>query len=314
MTAPALAIVSAGPLSTLQDRGRFGFRRFGVAQAGAFDPLYLAIANALVGNAPDEAAIEFTLKGDRYRVVSGQCLVGIAGDFKLQIDDQPAEPWRSHLLREGQVLSIGTGQRDVRGYVAVAGGFDVAPVLGSRATHVRTGIGGFEGRALKARDQLSIRAAGSLQPRRFDLAQVPLHEAIVRVVPGPQDGHFTPEGLRTFAEAVYTVSPEADRMGYRLSGAEIAHGRDYNLISEGISVGAIQVPGSGQPIVLLNDCQTTGGYPKIGVVIESDLRLFAQMKPGGQVRFEPVARETALRAVADYRRRLELVPDFVHPV
>jgi biotin-dependent carboxylase-like uncharacterized protein len=314
----ALVVLAAGPLSTLQDRGRVGYQRYGVAVAGAFDALALAAANALVGNPPDRGAVEFTLAGDRYEVAADSVRVAIAGDFAVAIDGAPAAPWRSHRLVRGQTLAIGAASRGARGYLAVEGGFAVLPVLGSVATHVRTRMGGLDGGPLKAGDRLPL-AHGDVDARAeraLDPALLPARGFEIRVVLGPQDDHFTQAGLATFLGSAYEVTAEADRMGLRLAGPRIEHLKGYNIVSDGIALGAIQVPGSGMPIALMVDHQTAGGYPKIAAVIAPDVAALAQVRPGAALRFRAVDAKEARAAhiafaalIADLPRLLGAVPD-----
>jgi len=290
MTA-ALRILDPGPLATLQDLGRRGYQRFGVAQCGAMDECALRIANLLVGNEAGEAAVEFTLAGGRYEVEGGPCRVAVAGgDFPVTVDGRKAAAYASLTLRPGQRLAIGRAAHGARGYLAAAGGFDVAPVLGSRSTHVRSALGGLDGGPLKAGAQLRLRDAAALDGPDLwltpDLWPAP-HES-VRVVLGPQDDHFSAAGIATFLSGTYRILPQSDRMGYRLEGPRIEHAADFNIVSDAIARGSVQVVGSGQPIVLLADRQTTGGYAKIATVISADLPVLAQRLPGDTVRFEKV--------------------------
>jgi biotin-dependent carboxylase-like uncharacterized protein len=314
-TVAGLRLLAAGPLSTVQDAGRFGHQRFGVSTAGAFDPLYLAAANALVGNRRwDEGAVEITLRGDSWEVLAESCRVAVAGDFEVAIGDRPVGVWRSHTLRRGDVLKIGAARgTDVRGYLAVTGGLALPPVLGSVATHVRTRLGGLDGRALKAGDVLPLRAASAPEEQpelALDPAYLPPRRSggavLLRVILGPQDDHFTAAGRETFLAAEFTVSRESDRMGYRLTGPALEHdpARGYNIISDGIPPGAVQVPGTGLPIVLGPDRQTTGGYPKIGCVILPDMAALAQKKPGDRLRFRAVSAEEGRAAHVAFRRLL----------
>ncbi len=303
----ALIVAQAGPSSTLQDHGRFGSQRFGISPSGAADPRLLAVANALAGNAPGTAGIECTLMGDTYEVAAESARIAVAGDAAVRIDGSPAAAWTSHRLRRGQVLKIvGPVKRGLRFYVAVEGGFAIDPVLGSRSTHARTGIGGFGGRKLKAGDRLplAMTEASAGGDRSFDPALLPTAPERLRVVLGPQDDYFTAAGIATFLGSGYTIARDADRMGCRLEGPAIEHAKGHNIISDGIPPGAVQVPGNGQPIVLMRDRQTTGGYPKIACVITSDLAFLAQKRPGEAVSFEAVneaeaTRITRAQAVAD---------------
>lgn len=300
----ALEVVAAGPGSTLQDRGRFGHQRFGVSTAGAADPLLLAASNALVGNDAYEGAIEFTLVGDTYEVAAESCRIAVAGESCLTIDGQPHLSWTSHRLTRGQRLRVGALNSGARGYLAVAGGFDAAPVLGSVSTHLRSGLGGFSGRRLAPGDRLPLKLAEAPQEpeRTLDPRRILARSNLLRVVLGPQQSHFTDAGLATFLESEFTVTAEADRMGYRLDGPAVEHADGFNIISDGIPLGAIQVPGTGRPIVLLADRQTTGGYPKIAVLITPDVAALSQLRPGAKLRFQAVTVEEgtdAHRAFAD---------------
>lgn len=294
----ALRVIQAGPYSTVQDAGRVGSQRFGISPAGAADPALLAVANTLAGNAPDAAAIECTLMGDAYEVAAETARLAIAGDVTVKIDGEAADPWRSYLLRRGQKLRIGPCRSGLRFYVAVAGGIACPPVLGSRSTHVRTGIGGIEGRRLKAGDLLPLAQDAATGPeRRFDPAGLPAAPERLRVVLGPQDDYFTAAGIATFLESDYAVARDADRMGCRLEGPAIEHAKGHNIISDGIPLGGIQVPGNGLPIVLMRDRQTTGGYPKIACLIGPDVARLAQKRPGETVRFAAISAAEAVAAV-----------------
>lgn len=299
----ALRVIQAGPYSTVQDAGRFGSQRFGISPAGAADPALLAIANALVGNPPDAAAIECTLMGDAYEVAAESARLAVAGGVALKIDGEAAAPWRSHRLTRGQKLRIGPCRTGLRFYVAVEGGIACAPVLGSRSTHARTGIGGIEGRRLKAGDALPLAqdAVAARAELGFDPARLPPAPERLRVLLGPQDDYFMPAGIATFLGGDYAVARDADRMGCRLAGPAIAHAKGHNIISDGIPLGGIQVPGNGQPIVLMRDRQTTGGYPKIACLIGPDVARLAQKRPGEAVRFaalSPSEAQAAVRAEA----------------
>jgi 5-oxoprolinase (ATP-hydrolysing) subunit C len=302
----ALEVIAAGPGSTLQDRGRFGHQRFGVSTAGAADPLLLTAANVLVGNAADEAAIEFTLVGDTYAVETDSCRIAVAGDAELVIDGQAQLAWTSHRLTRGQRLRVGALASGARGYLAVAGGFDAEPVLGSVSTHLRSGLGGFSGTRLRPGDSLPLKLAEvPLVPERaLDPRRLPARANVLRVVLGPQRSHFSEAGLAAFLGSEFTVTAEADRMGYRLDGPTIEHADGFNIISDGIPLGAIQVPGTGKPIILLADRQTTGGYPKIACVIAPDVAALAQLRPGAKLRFQAVSVE---EGTAAHRAFAELI-------
>lgn len=283
----ALVVTAAGPLSTLQDAGRWGNLRSGVTPAGAMDMIALVAANVMVGNAPTEAAIEFTLAGDSFEVDAEGARVAVAGDAAITLNDSPATGWRSFTLKRGDRLRIGALRSGARGYVAIAGGIDAPPQLGSRSVHARSGLGG---RPLRAGDRLALarpHVAGGGDVV-LDPASLPYLAAPIRVVLGPQDDRFTPAGIAAFLGGEYVVTAEADRMGYRLDGPEIEHRDGFNTISDAILTGSIQVPGTRKPIVLMADRQTTGGYPKIATTATASLPTLAQLRPGDRLRFAAV--------------------------
>jgi len=311
----ALRVLAAGPSSTLQDGGRIGYQRFGVSAAGAFDPLYLAVANALVGNPPKTGAVETTLMGDTYEIATASARLAFAGDFGLQIDGSPAEPWRSHRLMRGQKLKIGMAKKGARGYLAVEGGFAVAPKLGSISTHARTGIGGLDGGKLKKDDLLPLARdhASERAENRLDPAGLISRGATLRVLLGPQDDYFSDAGRATLFASEYAITREADRMGYRLDGPKIEHAKGFDIVSDGMPLGAVQIPGTGMPILLLVDRQSAGGYPKIGVVIGPDVAALAQMRPGEKIRFAPIEAEAAAKAARAFGREIAQLKDKLVP-
>ncbi|HWB45480.1 MAG TPA: biotin-dependent carboxyltransferase family protein [Hyphomicrobiaceae bacterium] len=292
-----LVVASAGPLTALQDAGRFGWQRYGVGPSGAMDRLALALANVLAGNPPGAVAIELALAGARLVVEGGAARVALAGaTATLKIDGRPAPPLTSVTVQPGQTVEVGAAAEGIYTYLAVAGSFALAPTLGSLSLHHRTAIGGIDGRPLRAGDRLPLNLAEPNGPDLM-LSTVPKPDrGPIRVVLGPQDDYFSQTGLETFLSSTYTISEQADRMGMRLSGPKIEHGpKGYNIVSDGIPSGAIQVPGNGQPLILLADRQTTGGYPKIATVISWDLPRLAQSRPGTALRFQRVDRAEAVR-------------------
>lgn len=316
MTRPALNIIEAGMFSTIQDLGRYGYRRFGVSLSGAVDPFSLAIANALVGNGPGEAALEMTLNGGEFLVEADYCRVAVAGaDLPFRINDTAAASYRAHDLARGDRLRFTTARAGMRAYLAVAGGFDIAPVLGSRSTHVRSRMGGIEGRIVAAGDRLPLRSEAP--PDTPTLALPAMHwpefGGPVHVMLGPQADAFTEEGLQAFRDGDYHISAKADRMGCQLDGPPIQHKDGFNIISDGIVPGSVQVPGHGRPIILLADCQTTGGYPKIATVIAADLRKVGQRRPGDPINFALVDEAEALRRASIERRLMEEIATRVLP-
>jgi 5-oxoprolinase (ATP-hydrolysing) subunit C len=310
----ALRVRSIGPLATLQDGGRTGWLRFGVPGSGALDPRALAIANLLVGNRHAEGALELTLAGGEF-VLEGARRIALAGaDMPLTIDGIACASGQSHGVAAGSVLRIGAARAGARAYLAVGGGFAAAPVFGSVATHLRSGIGGFTGRALAAGDVLPLGDAARDGPELRLAAPPPPSYPRIRVVLGPQRESFTAAAIETLLAAEYRVSARSDRMGCRLEGPLLAHRGDFNIISDGVAPGSIQVPGGGAPIVLLSDRQTTGGYPKIATVISADLPRFGQMRPGDLVRFEAVDLDRAVAARRELLAWLEALPAALAPV
>ncbi|MBP2293711.1 biotin-dependent carboxyltransferase family protein [Azospirillum rugosum] len=305
-----LRILAAGPSSTIQDRGRVGYQRYGVSVAGAADPLLHAAANILVGNRPDAGAVEFALAGDSLTVEGGPARVAVAADVAVTVDDQPVPAWTSLRLRDGQTLRVGPLRSGMRGYWAVQGGFAIQPVLGSVATHVRSRLGGLDGGLLKAGDRLplALDEAPDQGEATLDPSLLPARGGTLRVVLGPQQEYFTAAGLAAFLGEEFTVSHEADRMGCRLNGPAIEHARGFNITSDGIPLGAIQVPGTGQPIALMADRQTTGGYPKIACLVGPDVAALAQKRPGDRLRFRAVEAEEAQRIHARHRETLDALP------
>lgn len=295
----ALRLLDAGPACTLQDAGRFGLLRYGVTPAGPMDWLQHATANLLAGNPPGAAAVEIGPGGMEVQAEGGPLRLGLAAKGFTVLRNGNALPTRLALtLHPGERLSVRPGQEGLWAYLTPAGGFAVPQVMGSHATHLRSAIGPFGGTGLHAGQALAAAA-----PDRADLPDLALIEPWtrpddrVRFVPGPQDDHVTPAAMAAFCTAVWCVSPHSDRMGYRLSGPALGHAAGHDIVSDGIALGAIQVPGDGQPIVLMADRQPTGGYPKIGTVIRADLPRLAQTRPGQTLRFGAVSVEDAVAAL-----------------
>ena len=297
-----LAVVEPGLLTTVQDLGRFGHQRVGVPPSGPMDRAAFVVANRLVGNPAGAAALECTLKGPRLEVRQAAVVAVTGAPMGFGVNGQEAPAWTAVRVRPGDVLGFQMASAGCRAYLAVAGGIEVPLALGSRATYLRGRLGGLGGRALQKGDALPVGAPppGAREGRAVPPALRPAYpaERECRVILGPQDDRFTPEGIRAFLEGPYDVTPQADRMGYRLKGPEIAHVRGHDIVSDGIPLGGIQVPGEGQPIVLLVDRQTTGGYTKIATVIGVDIGAIGQTRPGQRVRFRQVTLDAAHAALA----------------
>ncbi len=293
----ALYVVDPGLLTTIQDAGRPGYERFGVPVGGAMDWFALHAANRLVGNPPGAAAIEFLSAAPPTLWSSEDILLAGGGaGFSLHVDNIPIPRWMAFRVRAGQTVRIQPEGLGCWGILAAAGGIDTPPVLGSRATYLRSALGGLEGRALRPADWLPVglSAANWAQLAGSALRQsvIPAYatQVTLQVILGPQQTAFTPAAIQTLLKSTYTISPTSDRMGYRLEGPCLEHlQRGADILSEGIAVGSIQVPGNGQPVLLLSDRQSTGGYTKIATVITADLPLAAQCPfLEGQMRFRAV--------------------------
>jgi antagonist of KipI len=307
-----LEVLEGGLLTTVQDLGRYGYERFGIPVAGAMDPFALRAANALVGNAWDQAALEITITGPVLRARQS-CLIAVTGgNLTPRLNGREIPLWTAIFVRRGGIIDFGGRKSGCRAYLAVAGGFDVPPVMGSRSTYLRGSFGGFKGRALQQSDVLPV---GSSRVHLPSLAGACLpaeglppysDELEVQVIFGPQDDYFTEEGLATFLSGEYQVSLTADRMGYRLQGPVIAHKETADIISDGIALGTVQVPADGQPIIMMADRQTTGGYTKIAAVVSADMPLLAQCLPGkSRIRFKASTVEEAQERYRQMRRNLE---------
>lgn len=295
-----IEILDAPLPASIQDAGRPGYRHLGVPLSGALDSEWLAIANALAGNPPTAAAIEIRLRGPRLRATTALA-VALAGEFSASIEDaagnrRAAGNWRSHALAAGDILDCGHLKSGI-GYLAVQGGVELPAVLGSRSTHARAGLGGIDGRSIRAGDRIDIGVAPA--PTLLRLPQAPrLADGPLRVIAGPQRDYFGDAAWAAFINAEFRVSREADRMGLRLDGPGLEHDpvRGADIISDAVTPGAIQVPGDGRPIILLADCQTVGGYPKIATVIGADLPRLGHALPGQTLRFVEVDMAQALAA------------------
>ena len=310
----SIEVLRPGLLTTVQDRGRFGYQKFGVPPSGAADGVALRVANVLVGNPVGAAALEITALGPQLRFLADAVVAVTGAEMQADLDGR-AVPWyQSFLVRGGQTLDVQACTQGLRSYLAVAGGMDVPVLLGSRSTCLAAAFGGFQGRALAAGDVLRT---GPPPGPLADLANREVPEAwrprrtspvMLRVVLGPQDDAFTAQGLQTFLESTYQVSQHTDRMGCRLEGPEIAHRESADIISDWVPTGGVQVPGDRKPIILLADRQTTGGYPKIATVIGPDLPLVSQCRPGDPLRFRAVTLAEALAVAREIEADLAALP------
>jgi antagonist of KipI len=303
--AGSILVVRPGLLTTVQDLGRWSHQELGVPVAGPMDPFSHRLANHLVGNDPRAATLEVTLIGPELEFDAETAVAVTGADFDLTVDGETVSGGTVIGIRRGQRLRFGRRWAGARAYVAVAGGVLTPPVLGSRATHVLTRMGGLDGRALSGGDRLPIRPGVPAPNRRARGLTLPTaNRARVRVLPGPQDEWFGPEAWAALTSTSFRVSPRSNRMGYRLEGPPLARVRSDEPISEPVALGALQVPAAGEPILLMADRQTAGGYPKIGHVIAADLCLAGQLAPGDFIEFAKCDYRDAVAALIAREREL----------
>nr|WP_318539720.1 biotin-dependent carboxyltransferase family protein [Terribacillus saccharophilus] len=292
MSKKLFQVIKPGLLTTFQDLGRTGYQEYGVVVAGAMDDFSLQIANLLVGNQRDDAGLEVTMMGPVLKVLEDSVIAITGGNLSPRVNGQPAPMWKSFEVKEGQLVEFGQPMEGIRSYISVAGGFDLPAVMGSNSTYLKAKIGGLNGRALEKEDILyGNEDAHAVTGRSLHYDEIPKYqkEVTVRVVLGPHQDAFTDEAIKTFLSSNYEITPQSDRMGFRLKGPELTHKTTADIISEAIPLGGIQVPANGQPIILMADRQTTGGYTRIATVISADISLLAQAAPGAVVRFEEVS-------------------------
>jgi antagonist of KipI len=321
----SLRILRPGLLTTVQDLGRPGYQHLGVVVSGAMDALALRVANLLVGNAEGAAGLEITLLGPTIRFESEHLITLTGADLSPTLDGQPMPPHRPVAVRAGTVLAFGAARAGCRAYLAIAGGLAVPQVLGSRATYLRATLGGWHGRALLAGDELPTgeptatgqRLQQALTPAFLAnwtaarwtpgpaLCPTPRPQPLIRAVRGPEYEQFDEASQRAFWHEPFTITPAADRMGYRLQGPVLQRETATELLSSAVTFGTVQVPPGGQPIVLLADAQTTGGYPRLAQVITADFSALAQARPGQSLRFQEVSLPEAQALYLAQERRLQ---------
>lgn len=292
-------------LTTIQDAGRWGYQDRGMPIAGPMDAYSQRAANLLVGNSADAAVLEVTLLGPELQFDSASIVAVSGAQFSMTLDDAPFPFHTAVKVNAGSALRFGQRIRGARSYLAVSGGVLVTPVMGSRATHLASGTGGLQGRALKAGDVLPIGEVGIADSVPAKPLTLPIGEARVRVLSGPHVEHFGVGALGRLASLAFRVSAQSNRIGYRLEGARVKPaGRATELISVSMPLGGIQVPRSGEPILLMADRGTTGGYPVIAVVITADLPIAGQLAPGDALKFVPCTMEDAMTALRIQEARL----------
>jgi biotin-dependent carboxylase-like uncharacterized protein len=320
---PRLRVLTPGLLTTVQDLGRAGYQHLGIAVSGALDPVGLRAANALVGNPPGTGALEVAYVGPtlavdaddvRLSFVGAQAVIEILPDMAAPSGNR-IEPMRSIRLRRGEVVRVGSLTGGAVLYIAVEGGFDIAPVLGSVSTYIRGGFGGWQGRALVAGDELPLRRMQASDRVECGLDGLDFSRPTrFRSIAGPQSDHFSDREITSFFDSDYTVCAGSNRMGMRLEGRPVDHARGFNITSDGVAPGSIQVPGNGQPIVLLADRQTTGGYPKIATVISADLPALGRVPIGAKIAFERVTVEAAHALRRSLVAEIDRIHDHIVPL
>jgi antagonist of KipI len=306
MSAGVLHILKPGLMTSVQDLGRPGHQAIGVPVAGPMDSFSHRLANLLVGNDPMAATLEVTLIGPEIEIQCETTMAFSGADFDVWCDGQQVAVGESFHVRAGQRLKFGRCRLGARAYLAVAGGILTPQTLGSRATHLVSRMGGLDGRTLHAGDRLPIDPSNASGPKRRSVGlTLPTGgRALIRIMPGPQTDWFSSAAQRQLADAAFVLSPRSNRMGYRLQGPPLRRVREDELISEPVGIGAIQVPNAGEPILLMADRQTAGGYPKIGHVISADLPLAGQLAPGNSIQFEWCTRQEAIAALIARERHL----------
>jgi len=295
-------------LTTVQDKGRYGYQRYGMPIAGAMDVFSLRLANLLVGNDVDAACLETTFTGPEIHFTADGAFALTGADMGPALNGVPVSINRALKVGRGDTLSFSGLKNGFRTYIAFAGGINVPEVMGSRSTYLRANLGGFAGRALEAGDELQLgEMNGAIRETAIPDDLVPRYQSdqTIRIISGPEVNRFTMDGIHSFLTSEYRITEKSDRMGYRLAGKPVAHTEaGADIISSGISRGTVQVPGNGQPIILMADRQTTGGYTRIACVISADLTLVAQMKPGDIIRFREVTIDRAQEIFAERDRLL----------
>jgi len=315
-----LKICTPGAHTSVQDFGRPGYRKLGVPLSGALDRKQLRLVNRLVGNPPQVAGLEILYMGPVVEVLCESVRIAVSGTGStIEILDTPGHTipaWQSVRLNAGQKFKVTLGPGLICCYLSIEGGLDLPAVMQSLSTYTRAAFGGFNGRILAQDDEIPLindsvdEHHETTYPRLPDMSA----DAPIRVTWGQQVDYFTDASLAGFTSQEYTILPASDRMGYRVSGFTLTHKDSFNIVSDGTAVGAIQVPGDGAPIILLADCQTTGGYPKIATVISSDLGRLARRTPGSKIRFEAISVPQAETIARDYDAALSAIENSAKPV
>ncbi|WP_419961980.1 biotin-dependent carboxyltransferase family protein [Psychrobacillus sp. BM2] len=317
----SIKVLHHGLMTTIQDLGRYGSQKFGVIVGGAMDSYSLRLGNLLVGNIENEAALEITLYGTTLQFEEETLIAITGGDFLPTINGIPAPLWTPMVVKKDSILKFHTAINGSRAYVAIAGGIDIPEVMGSKSTYLRASIGGYKGRALQKGDVLPLAHSYDLEYETSEtnkknkiswsinyneLINFSKHQ-VIRVIQGTEFDRFDKESQHNLWTEVFTISVQSDRMGYRLEGISLSLSKNFELLSEGVTFGTIQIPPNGQPIILMADRQTTGGYPKIGQVISADLPTLAQLQPTATIQFKEVTLEEAEHVFIQNEQKINLI-------
>lgn len=306
----------SGLLTTVQDLGRTGYQKDGFSVSGVMDSRSARIANMLVDNPENEAVLEFMMVGPTIQFTSSTIIAITGADFEPKINGKPAPMYTAIYAHKGDVLELAFAKSGIWGYLSFSGKLDIPVVMGSRSTNLKCKVGGYHGRKLEQDEQIWFRIkkryipsflSRSIEPEKFGE-----NHKKIRVVMGPQDDYFQKKGLDTFLSEDYVVTGESDRMGYRLEGSYVAHKDGADIISDGIPLGAIQVPAHGKPIVMLADRQTTGGYAKIATIVSVDIPDFVQCREDTVIRFAKVSMEEAQRLYREQERYFDEIRERIH--
>lgn len=306
----SIDVINGGILTTIQDSGRYGYQELGIPTSGVMDDYNYRLANILVGNKLDEAVFEMTFFGPTLKFNENLIIAITGSNMNPKINGELAPMYETIKVKKGDTLQFGKVNEGIRSYLAFGGSIDVPVVNGSKSTHIKTKMGGIEGRALKAKDEINIKKSNEKTMRKIPEKYIPKisHCNILRIVLGPQDDFFSEKGIHDlFRSGGYQVTKDFDRMGIRLKGTAIEHKETADIISDGTTFGSIQVPANGQPIILVADRQTTGGYTKIGNVITADLHKLAQMTFLDKVLFQEIKIEEAQKLAIDYKNKFDLI-------
>lgn len=313
---PSIKLLSSGLCTTIQDIGRIGYQQYGIPVSGVMDEFAFTVANYLVNSDKNNAVLEMPYLGSK---IEFDCDISIAitgGNLSPKVNNLDIPMWKSINIKKGDILSFGAAKIDARTYLALAGEIDVPLVNGSKSTLLKSKLGGFEGRQLKLGDIIPIKNPHILSKRRvLETKYIPTYSNFeeIRVVLGPQDSYFTEKGISTFLSSEYEITKDFDRMGMRLTGETIEHKDKADIISDAAVFGSIQVPGNGQPIILLADRQTTGGYTKIATVIKADLPKLAQMSPNFKIKFKKLTIEEAQQEYINFYKKLDEIKNSLDP-